>query len=701
LFGLETREPAVWSYGLGLLGFAVFLLQLLIGWRGGLRAGLVIFAVGASALWEATELVFILTGDTAAWTATRSADALRYAAWFAFLLLPLSSPGSGTQGESALTPRLGAALAAGFFAVVLLVALLPSPPIGADAIRGSGWSFGASMVAAILGLALTEQLFRNSLERARWAVKPLCLALGATFIFDLYLYADALLFKRLDGDIWIARGVAHALVIPLLMVATARNREWTINIAVSRVVVFHSTAVLASGLYLLAVAAGGYYVRFFGGSWGKVFQIGFLFAAAVLLGVMFSSGTLRAKLRVLVNKHFFSYRYDYREEWLRFTGALSSPDAELDVNERCIKALADLVESPGGALWLEAAQGGFVQAGRWNVPAVTQSEPADGSLARILLDKVWVIDLAEAASEPNSYPGFLPPSWLAQLPRAWLVVPLFSADAMLGFVILDQSRARIEVNWEVRDLLKTAASQAASYLAHRRATEALLEASKFDSFNRMSAFVVHDLKNLTSQLSLMLRNAERHAYNPEFQKDMLETVQHAVDRMNQLLLQLRVGEQVIDKPGPVDLVPILQRIVRAKTAAGYTIRVDAGQCLMAIGHEDRLERVIGHLAQNAVDASPERSEIRIRLRSEQELGIVEIEDDGVGMTKEFIRDHLFKPFRTTKPTGMGVGTYESKQYISSLGGYIEVDSAPGQGTIMRIVLPLHLPTLPSEQARTA
>ena len=701
MFGLETHDPAAWSYGLGLLGFAVFLLQLLIGWRGGLRAGLMVFAVGASTLWEVAGLVFILTGDTSAWTAARSADALRYAAWFAFLLLLLSSPTSGTQGESALTPRLGAVLAAGFFAVVLLVALLPSPPIGADAIRGSGWSFGASMVAAILGLALTEQLFRNSLEQARWAVKPLCLALGATFIFDLYLYADALLFKRLDGDIWIARGVAHALVIPLLMVATARNREWTINIAVSRVVVFHSTAVLASGLYLLAVAAAGYYVRFFGGSWGKVFQIGFLFAAAVLLGVMFSSGTLRAKLRVLVNKHFFSYRYDYREEWLRFTGALSSPDAELDVNERCIKALADLVESPGGALWLEAPQGGFVQAGRWNVPAVTQPEPADGSLARFLLDKVWVIDLAEAGSDPKSYPGFLPPPWLAQLPRAWLVVPLLSADAMLGFVILDRSRARIEVNWEVRDLLKTAASQAASYLAHLHATEALLEASKFDSFNRMSAFVVHDLKNLTSQLSLMLRNAERHAYNPEFQKDMFETVQHVVDRMNQLLLQLRVGEQVIDKPGPVDLVPILRRIVRAKTAAGYTLRVDAGQCLMAIGHEDRLERVIGHLAQNAVDASPERSEIRIRLRSEQELGIVEIEDDGVGMTKEFIRDQLFKAFRTTKSTGMGVGTYESQQYISSLGGCIEVDSAPGEGTIMRIVLPLHLPTLPGEQARTA
>jgi putative PEP-CTERM system histidine kinase len=659
-----------------------------------------VFAVGCSTLWEAAELTFSLTGDTGAWTAARLADALRYAAWYAFLLMPLSTPASGIHGKSALNPRLGAVLAAGLLTVVLLVAILPSPPMGADPIRGGGWSFGATMLAAILGLALTEQLFRNSLERARWAVKPLCLALGATFIFDLYLYADAFLFKRMDLDMWISRGVAHALVIPLLMIATARNREWTINIAVSRAVVFHSTAVLASGLYLLAVAAAGYYVRFFGGTWGKVFQIGFLFAAAVLLGVMFSSGTLRAKLRVLVNKHFFSYRFDYREEWLRFTGALSSTDVELDVNERCIKALADLVESPGGALWLETPQRGFVQVGRWNVPSVIQPEPTDGSLARFLSNKAWVIDLTEAGSDPKSYPDFLPPSWLAQMPRAWLIVPLFSANELLGFVILDRSRARIEVNWEVRDVLKTAASQAASYLAHLRATEALLEASKFDSFNRMSAFVVHDLKNLTSQLSLMLKNAERHAYNPEFQKDMFETVQHVVDRMNQLLLQLRVGEQVIDKPGPVDLVPILKRIIRAKTAAGYVFRADTGQSLVAIGHQDRLERVIGHLAQNAVDASPERSEIRIRLRSDSEYAIVEIEDHGLGMTKEFIRDQLFKPFRTTKNTGMGVGAYESQQYISSLGGRIEVESEPGEGTIMRILLPLYFPALHGEQMRT-
>src|SRR5256885_14862372 len=142
----------------------------------------------------------------------------------------------------------------------------------------------------------------------------------------------------------------------------------------------------------------------------------------------------------------------------------------------------------------------------------------------------------------------------------WIIIPLVTGTELIGFVVLGAARAKIEVNWEVRDLLKTASRQAAGYLAQIRASEALLEARKFDAFNRMSAFVVHDLKNLVAQLSLMLRNAERHRDNPEFQRDMLSTVENVVEKMHKLMLQLRTGATPVENPRPVALEPVVRRV---------------------------------------------------------------------------------------------------------------------------------------------
>src|SRR6185295_13300899 len=171
------------------------------------------------------------------------------------------------------------------------------------------------------------------------------------------LYSDALLFRRLNHDIWTARGIVDALCVPLLAVATARNPKLSLDIAVSRRFVFHSTAMSGAALYLLAMSAAGYYIRYFGGSWGVVLQMTFLFGALLLLFVMFSSGTLRARLKVFLSKHFFSYHYDYREEWLKFTQALSEGEPGTQLHERSIRAIAELVDSPGGALWLAPDSG--------------------------------------------------------------------------------------------------------------------------------------------------------------------------------------------------------------------------------------------------------------------------------------------------------------------------------------------------------
>lgn len=680
MLDISFLSPGAASYGFAALVFAAFAVRLALGWRGSGKAFALLAAVALSALWAALNLAFALDPSPASWIGQSVVDGLRAGSWLLFAMLLLATP-----------PRLQLAVMAVLVGCIAVFLTQQGTPLAADSFGTAAprAPFAVLLGLAIAGLVMTEQIFRRAGETARWAVKPLCLALGGSFVFDLYVYADALLLGRLDADLWAARGLAQALVIPFIAIATVRNKDWTIDIAFSRGVVLHSTAFLASGIYLLAVAAAGYYVRYFGGSWGKTIQVGFIFAALLTLGALFSSGALRSKLRVFINKNFFSYRYDYRQEWLRFTNRLSLREPGVGVPQRSVEALANLVESPAGALWLRDGEGTFVQAGRWNLPESRQQVDAGSALPRFLEKTGWVIDLPEYRRDPARYGELELPEWLAKSATAWLVVPITTQEQLLGFVVLASPRARIDLNWEVLDLLKTAARQVGSVIAQIQASEALLEARKFDAFNKMAAFVVHDLKNLVAQMSLLLKNAERHRSNPVFQDDMLSTVKHVAERMNKLLLQLSSGSRGEESLRPINLGKLAGRVVHAKSTQRADIAIeDAGEALV-LGHEQRFERVVGHLVQNAIDATRDGGSVRVGVFAEDRYAVLEVSDTGCGMSEAFLREQLFRPFQTTKPAGMGIGAFETAQYVKEMGGRIEADSRQGSGTRIKVILPLH------------
>ena len=676
---------SVWSYGLALAGYVVFAIRVALGSRRGMRARLLLLALAATATWAALCLPLAFAPTATAALLASAADALRYGAWFVFLWHLLGRSDGVASKIAPATRNAFVAVGAVLVASVLLGEGFAAA--GLPGIEGPRAGFLLRLGLAVFGLMLIEQLVQRVQPQLRWAIKPLALALGGMFGLDLFFYADALLFGQFDPDIWAARGFANLMVIPFLAVATVRNTGWTVDLHLSRGAVFHSSALLISGTFLLLVAGAGYFVRYLGGTWGRALQIELMFAAALVVVLVGSSGRFRAKLKVFISKHFFSYRYDYREEWLRFTRTLSVESAVQNIQERTVMALADLVESPGGSLWLEEESRGYVPAARWNMAAVDARERLDGPLVTFLRRTGWIINLPELRRDPSEYEDLPVPAWVESLPSAWLIVPLATGADLIGFAVLAAPRTVISVDWEVRDLLKTASRQAASYLGQVKAAEALLEARKFDAFNRMSAFVVHDLKNLVAQLSLMLKNAQRHHDNPAFQADMLETVQHVVGRMNALMLQLRSGAEPVENVRHVDVDAIVRGVCAAKADPRVPIEVESSAPATALGHEQRLEHVIGHLIQNAIDASPAGSTVSVRVEVADRFVAVVVADNGDGMTPEFVRDRLFKPFQTTKTSGMGIGVYESAQYVSALGGEIQVDTRPGGGTRMRVLLP--------------
>jgi putative PEP-CTERM system histidine kinase len=204
----------------------------------------------------------------------------------------------------------------------------------------------------------------------------------------------------------------------------------------------------------------------------------------------------------------------------------------------------------------------------------------------------------------------------------------------------------------------------------------------------MSAFVVHEMKNLVAQLDLMAGNAVRHRDNPEFQADMLATVQNVIERGRRLLLQLRVGATPVESPQAVALLDMVNATMATRNGMRPPPRVAANPAPARVRvHPERMQRVIGHLLQNAAEATGPEGRIDVRVLADGADAVLEIEDDGQGMTQEFIRERLYKPFESTKPMGMGIGVFESREYIRELGGQLDVRSRPGVGTVFAIRLP--------------
>jgi len=683
------------SFGISTLLFLMLGLIMLTGKRDNLPKNMLVVASLANAVWSGTVTYQAAFGGLLSFTLLL--ELLRSLAWFAFLLVMLRTAYKNSDQINKNFKITFAGLSVFIVGLMLLALYRISGGSFFEFIAGNDVLVGHLLIS-IGGIVIVEQLYRNTPEEQRWGLKYLWIGIGSMFAYDFYLYSDAFLFQRIDNELWNARGFIHAMVVPLIGVAIKREMQWSlgkesIDVFLSRRMVFHTTTLLAAGVYLIFIGFGGYYVREMGGGWGEVAQATFMFAAFLGLAVLFFSGKIRARIKVMIDKHFFHYKYDYRDEWLRIIRTLSQQNDDKTLHVRAIRALAQIIDSPGGLLVMERDNGFFESDERWNYEPIKVREPADSTLNRFLEEFRFVISLDEYNDDPEMYTRLGPlelPGWLTSNKDAWLVVPLMLQDHLLGYVVLLRSPAHERYfNWEDSDLLKTAGRQVASHLAQYEAAQALLSARRFEEVNRLSAFIVHDIKNMVGQLSMVVSNAARHKNNPMFIDDAISTVENSVNKMNKLLIRLR-GEGGADKKSPLNLCGLLEESIRACSTAG-TLPVPVLSCtteaIMIMADKDRMSANIAHLIQNAQDATDDNGSINVRLRKEGEFAVVEIADTGEGMDEKFIHDKLFQPFESTKGT-MGIGVFQVREYVHKLGGQLDVESQPGIGSIFRLRIPL-------------
>ncbi|MBT3015097.1 MAG: PEP-CTERM system histidine kinase PrsK [Candidatus Thiodiazotropha sp. (ex Clathrolucina costata)] len=684
---------------IGIIGYAIsatlfllFSVMLVTSWRGRIEGIYLLTASVTTACWALAAVALQVDESVLTRTAYQIFEIARNIAWFVFLFRLLFNLQQACGKNLRNLAYIPIAILIGSTVLIAVepISQLFPVPIGTGGF--ASYPLVGYLGFAITGLTLIEQLYRSTRPEMRWSVKYLYLGMGVLFVYDFFLYAEALLFNRVDTTLWQARGLTSALAVPFVAIAATRNPSWSVRVFVSKQVVFHATTIIAAGAYLVTMAAVGYYIRFYGGSWGKATQVAFVFAGVIFLITALFSGNLRSKLKVFVNKHFFSYKYDWRDEWLRVVQTLSNGRGGKEIRIRVIQAISESIDAGGGYLWMSDNAGGYQCVSHWQVSANNILFDSSDSLVTYFSNSDWIIDVDEYKQFPERYESLKLDDQLIAIDNAWLIIPVKHHEQLLGFVLLSQPKLSKSVNWEDRDLIKAAAKQAGSYLALLQTSEALNQANQFEAFNRLSAFVVHDLKNLIAQLELVVKNAERHKNNPEFMDDAVKTIGNAVSKMGRLLTQLRQGrfESTKSKEFYVEesVAQAVNQLYAYLPKPRLTINANF---LKIIADKDRFTAIMVHMIKNAQEASQEDGKVDVTVDRDNNDAVITIEDNGVGMDALFIKERLFRPFQTTKGNaGMGIGVYETREYVNSLNGKMKVESVKGVGTKFEISIPLEV-----------
>lgn len=644
-----------------------------------------VIALSLTALWALTAVIGTSIGNATA-ISGGVAETTRNAAWLAVLWVLLRDAGRDAD------PLPRGALPVVF---ALLFALVSQLMLDLFTVQGAAetrsmlvllhasWLLRAAF--AMGTIVLLHGLFARLAREGAGQIGWLGCALTIMWAFEFNHYVLAWFSDGRFVTVGLMRGVVMVLIVPLIIFGTGSAERRAV--ALSRRATYHVATIAIGLLYALALLAMIMLVRTVDNPATRIVQIGAIFALSVVALILLPSAAFRAWLRVEIAKHLFAYRYDYRHEWMRFAEAMGtageSPEMPL---QNAVRAVAEAVSAPGALLLLCGEDGVLTRAADWNwadTPAAATID--DAPLLSRIEQTEWIVDIAREAA---ALAGGLP-EWVASDPRAWVLLPLVHGGRLTGAVLLARPPGRTGLDWEDLDMLRVVGRQLAVTLSERRHQHALAEAQRFDEFNRRFAFILHDIKNLVSQISLLAGNAERHAENPAFRADMVLTLKETASRMNDLISRLaRPDQPRRSESAGCDLALVARTVADTGAARGRVV-VTGEDRLVVRGDASCLAQAIGHLVQNAIDATPpDGAPVRMNLSYADGAARLDIVDQGCGMSADFLASGLFRPFTSTKSDGFGLGAHEARALVTAMGGAIDVASRQGDGSRFTISLPL-------------
>ncbi len=537
------------------------------------------------------------------------------------------------------------------------------------------------LVCLVASLIQLEQTLSNTTSPSRWKIKFELLGAGAFLSMLVIYYSQALLFRTINMQLVPMRSVV--LIAAVAMMAYSRLKRGSgVSVHVSPQMACKSAVLLAVGMYIIFLGLVGEGMKYFGDGFQRSMIFALVFFAGLGLFIILLSETVKRRVTVFIHKNFYQTKYDYRTQWIQFTERLSASQTRENQLHSIVSEFCDTFGMGSGALFIiNQERDQYQQAAGIALDGDDIAFGISDSAIETLASSRWIVDLRndEAVTENARHRAFFSGA------DACFIIPLIMNEAVDGFIVLGRPHSNEEIyTHEDFDLMRTLAKQASAALLNLRLSDQLACSRELAAIGKVSTFVMHDLKNLVSAVSMLLENAQEHINVPAFQNDLLMSLGNTVVKMRNIIARLKhLPEKKTLQLTPVDLLQMAHDT--AAMVTGRTLEV-TGTSVIAEADREELQKVALNLMLNAVEATDGSTPVRVEV-GENGSPFIRVKDEGCGIPAAFLRHVLFKPFTSTKKQGMGIGLYQSRQIIEAHGGRIEVESRIDHGSEFTVWLP--------------
>ncbi|HLH57355.1 MAG TPA: XrtA/PEP-CTERM system histidine kinase PrsK [Verrucomicrobiae bacterium] len=670
------RSIVRWAFGIGMFVLAVE----------GLCSGMVADAATPDqvVVWETR--AFVCSGFLpAVWllfsvTYGRGSHTQSLKRWSLFLVLTF------------LLPVIGCL----FFAKNFLVSVTALE--GPTVLRVGPAGFALNMllvVSWILVLMNLEATFRASVGTMRWRIKFMVLGLGVLFAVRIYSGTELLLFRSISVTRNDFNSAALLLACLLMFRSLLRTGHFEVSIYPSQSILQNSITLVLAGAYLIAVGILARIVVFLGGDTSFEIKAFLVLLALVLLAVVLLSDRVQLYIKHFASRHFQRPLHDYRTVWRLFTEGTTRRVEQEDLCQAVVMLVSEIFQALSVSIWVLDRDMQRLSLGAST--SLLQSEEMELSLAPLELTNLT--DALRNQREPINIDAS-EEVWAVALRRSHpskfanggsrLCVAMVAGGELLGILIVGDRVGGVPFGLQDIELLQCACNQAAAGLLNNQLAQRLSQSKQLEAFQAMSAFFVHDLKNTASTLSLMLHNLPLHYQDPEFREDAFRGISKTVAHIDHLISRLTVlRHDLALQPSDCNLNDLVVDLLKLhEKPPGIEIEMDLSKIPVASLDEAQIRKVLLNLLLNAQEASPNGGKVRIETGQRNGWIVLTVTDNGCGMSSEFIQRSLFRPFKSTKQRGLGIGMFHCKMIVEAHRGKIEVESKIGRGTSFRVLLPL-------------